>query len=143
MLFRSWRVFATQTRGYNGEPRLLTLISASGTRIVRHVRVKSDAKPFDPAWDSYFAKRRETRMLERLQGRGFPKWLWQQQHGQCPGCGQLIDEEDRWAIQPVVPFTAGGARSLTNLKLLHSSCQRPFRVAIGNLSVRDRRVPAP
>ena len=35
-------------------------------------------------------------MLERLQDRGFPKRLWQQQHGQCPGCGQLIDEEDRW-----------------------------------------------
>jgi len=70
-------------------------------------------------------------MLERLQGRGFPLRLWQQQRGQCPGCGQLIDEDDRWVIQPVVPFTAGSTRSLTNLKLLHSSCQRHFRVASG------------
>src|SRR5581483_1427215 len=139
---RHW-VFATRARGYNVELRTLTLISASDTRIVRHVRVKSDANPFDPAWDSYFAMRRGTRMLERLQGRGFPKRLWQQQRGQCPGCGQLIDEDDRWAIHPIVPFTAGGTRSLTNLKLLHSSCQRPFRVAIGNPSVRDSRVPAP
>jgi RNA-directed DNA polymerase len=139
---RHW-VFATQARGDNDELRMLTLISASDTRIVRHVRVKADANPFDPAWDSYFAERRGKRMLERLQGRDFPKRLWQQQHGQCPGCGQLIDEDDRWVIEPVVPFTAGGTRSLTNLKLLHSSCQRHFRIAIGNLPVRDHRVPAP
>jgi RNA-directed DNA polymerase len=107
---------------------MLSLISASSTRIVRHVRVKSDAKPFDPAWDSYFAARQGMRVLERLQGRSFPKRLWQQQHGQCPGCGQPIVEDDRWVIQPAVPFKFGGARTLTNLKMLHPACQRPLRV---------------
>jgi RNA-directed DNA polymerase len=139
---RHW-MFATQTRGNNGEPRLLPLRSASDTRIVRHVRVKSDANPFDPAWDSYFSQRRCSRMLERLQERSFPQRLWRQQKGQCPGCGQLIDEEDRWVVQPVVPFKAGGTRSLTNLKLLHSSCQRYFRVANGDLSASNARGPAP
>ena len=71
------------------------LYSASAARIVRHVRVKSDANPFDPAGDYYFAQRREARMLERLQDRGFPRRLWQQQNGQCPGCAQPIEEEDR------------------------------------------------
>jgi RNA-directed DNA polymerase len=139
---RHW-VFATQTRGYTGEPRTLALISASDTRIVRHVRVRSDANPFDPAWDSYFAQRKSARMLERLQARGFPKRLWQQQHGKCPGCGQLIDEDDRWAVQPAVPLKAGGTRSLTNLKLLHSTCRRSFRIVTGTVPVRDHRVPAP
>ena len=139
---RHW-VFATQTRGDTDEPRILPLRLASDTRIVRHVRVKSDANPFDPAWDSYFAQRKCSRMLERLQERSFPKRLWQQQKGQCPGCGQLIDEEDRWVVQPVVPFKAGGARSLTNLKLLHPSCQRRFRVANGSLSASGARGPAP
>ena len=136
-------VFATQTRGYDGKPRMLTLISASDTRIVRHVGVKSDANPFDPAWDSYFAERQASRMLERLQGRGFPKQLWQQQQGICPVCGQLIVEDDRWEIQPVIPFKSGGARSLTNLKMLHSTCQRPFRVATGMVSGGEHRVPVP
>src|SRR6185312_4494795 len=92
---RHW-VFAAQTRRYDGKPSMLSLISASDTRIVRHVRVKSDANPFDPAWDSYFAQRQGTRMLERLQDRSFPKRLWRQQRGLCPGCGQLIVEDDRW-----------------------------------------------
>ena len=79
---RQW-VFATETRKYTGEPRTLTLYSASDTRIVR------------------------------------------------------------WTIQPAIPFKARGTRSLTNLKLLHSSCLRPFRIANGHLSADDNPVPAP
>ena len=140
--YRHW-VFATQARGYDGKPKMLTLFSASSTRIVRHVGVKSDANPFDPVWDSYFAARQGTRMLERLQERGFPKRLWQQQQGKCPGCGQLIVEGDRWVIQAAIPFESGGARSLTNLKMLHSTCQRSFRIVTGKASGDDYRVPAP
>lgn len=138
---RHW-VFATQTRGYDGAPRTLSLFSAASTRIVRHVGVKADANPFDPAWDSYFVERQGTRMLERLQGRGFPNKLWQQQQGKCPGCGQLIVEDDRWVLRPVVPFKAGGGRTVTNLKMLHSTCQRSFRIAAGT-SGGDDRVSAP
>jgi RNA-directed DNA polymerase len=139
---RNW-VFAIQTRGRNGESRLLKLRLASATRIVRHVKVKSDANPFDPAWDSYFAQRKSRRMMERLQERGLPKQLWQQQQGYCAGCGQLIEENDRWVLQPAIPVEAGGTRPLANLKMLHSSCQRLFRVATGKAPPRDYRVPAP
>jgi len=136
-------VFATSPREQIGGPGMLRLLSASDTRIVRHVGVKADANPFDPAWRPYFAERESTRMLERLRGRGFPKQLWQQQHGQCPGCGQLLLEEDRWLIRPVVPFSVGGTRSLTNLKMLHSTCQRLFRVASRKLIEGDPEKPAP
>jgi RNA-directed DNA polymerase len=135
---RHW-VFNAEARGNNGKPRRLTLFKASDIRIVRHVRVKSDANPFDPAWDSYFAQRKRARMLEQLQERSFPKQLWQQQKGICPGCGQLIDTESRWVIQPIVPFKSGGTRALTNLKLLHSSCQRSFRIVMGEVPMGDHR----
>ncbi len=139
---RHW-VFAAAIRGYNGEPRILSLFSATDTRVVRHVRVKSDANPFDPVWDSYFAQRNRSRMLQRLQDRSFPKRLWQQQEHKCPVCDQLIADEDPWLIRPVIPFKAGGTRSLANMKMLHSSCQRQFRIANGKLSASDSRVPAP
>jgi len=138
---RHW-VFATTIRGYNGESRFLPLRSASDTRIVRHVRVKSDANPFDPVWDSYFAMRKRSRMLQRLQDRSFPKQLWQQQEGKCPVCGQLIDDESQWLIRPAAPITAGGTRSLAK-QMLHSTCQRRFRIANGKLSASDTGVPAP
>jgi RNA-directed DNA polymerase len=138
---RHW-VFATTIRGYNGESRFLALRSAQETRIVRHVRVQSDANPFDPVWDSYFAMRKRSRMVQRLQDRSFPKRLWQQQEGQCPVCGQLIDDEDQWLIRPVVPIKAGGTRSLANLQMLHSPCQRRFRIANGHFAASDTEVPA-
>src|SRR5690606_29742139 len=103
--------------------------SASQTRIARHARVKTAANPFDPAWDQYFAQRRGSRMLERLRERGFPKWLWRQQGGKCPGCGQLIDEDDRWVIISLAPIKPGETRSTTGAIMLHSSCQRHLRVA--------------
>jgi RNA-directed DNA polymerase len=136
-------VFAATIQGYNGEPRILALLSASDTRIVRHVGVKSDANPFDPVWDSYFATRKRSRMLQRLQDRSFPKRLWQQQEGKCPVCGQLIDDEVPWLIRPVVPIKVGGTRSIANLKMLHSPCQRRFRIANGKVSASDDRVPVP
>ena len=34
-----------------------TLLRASSTRIVRHVKVRQEANPYDPAFDEYFAKR--------------------------------------------------------------------------------------
>ena len=82
-------------------------------------------------------------MLQRLQDRSVPKQLWQQQRGQCAVCGQLIDDEAQWLIRPVVPIKVGGTRSLANLKMLHSTCQRQFRIANGNLPARDHRGPAP
>jgi RNA-directed DNA polymerase len=139
---RHW-VFATTIRGYNGAPRTLSLLSATDTRIVRHVRVKADANPFDPAWDAYFAEHKCSRMLQRLQDRRFPKQLWQQQEGKCPVCGQLIDDENQWLTRPMVPIKAGGTRSLANLKILHPTCQRQFRIANGKLSASDTEVPAP
>jgi len=143
--FRHW-VFAARARGYKDEPRTKVLFSAADVRIVRHVGVKSDANPFDPAWDDYFAQRQRTRVLQRLQNRRLLKQLWQQQDGKCLGCGQLIDESDRWRVLPVVPFQAGGTRSPTNLRMLHPTCHRRLRAAAGSLSgpaALVHRLPSP
>ena len=66
-------------------------------------------------------------MQEGLPEGSLPKRLWQQQEGYCPECGQLIEEEERWALQPAVPLQDGGTRPLATPKMLHSSCQRLFR----------------
>jgi RNA-directed DNA polymerase len=137
------QVFATKTRGYSGESSMLTLRLASETRIFRHVRVKADFNPFDPVWDAYSVKRKRSRMLQRLQDRSVPKHLWQQQQGECAVCGQLIDDEAHWLLRPLVPLKAGGTRSLANLRMLHSSCQRQFRIANRDHPASDHRVPAP
>jgi RNA-directed DNA polymerase len=132
-------VFAVQTREDNGDSRILELLSASATRIVRHVRVKSGANPFDPVWDQYFAMRKRSRMLQRLQDRGFPKRLWQQQEGKCPVCGQLIDDEllSEFSRFPVSDHPADdvAAKNIQNHKQMEA---RPL-----GRSLEFGNVPAP
>ena len=52
-------VFAARNsvRARDGNPMWCRLVSLAATRIVRHVKIKSDANPFDPQWDGYFADR--------------------------------------------------------------------------------------
>ena len=53
---RSWVFSATPARSWEKKGGLLIFTAA--TPIRRHVKINSDANPFDPAWDEYLAKRR-------------------------------------------------------------------------------------
>ncbi len=53
---RNW-IFAAETK-VNGTTKRLRLFRAMTIPIVRHVKIRSTANPFDPAWTSYFARRR-------------------------------------------------------------------------------------
>lgn len=39
----------------------ITLVNASDTRIRRHIKIRSDANPYDPAWNDYFEQRKYRR----------------------------------------------------------------------------------
>lgn len=55
---RSWAFAAmTDERSADGTPKVVTLRSASDVRIQRHLKVRANANPFDPAWQPYFAAR--------------------------------------------------------------------------------------
>lgn len=49
---RIW-VFADQ----DDEENWLSLVKASDTKIVRHVKVRKEANPYDPIWETYFKDR--------------------------------------------------------------------------------------
>jgi len=53
---RQW-IFATKIKDKDGEQKLFKLYDASGVKIRRHIRIKADANPFNPAFKQYFAKR--------------------------------------------------------------------------------------
>jgi len=53
---RSW-VFSTKTRNKAGETKFLDLFIATSVKIKRHVKIRGDANPFDPAFTDYFNKR--------------------------------------------------------------------------------------
>ena len=53
---RTW-VFAADTK-VKGSTQRLRLYRTATIPIIRHVKVRGKANPFDPAWKSYFARRR-------------------------------------------------------------------------------------
>jgi len=117
---RNW-VFRSQVIDDNGEVTFARLVRASDVTIRRHRKIKAEANPFDPAWDSYFAERRS--LLMQRQGRRLPPKLWEAQKGICPVCREPITTERGWNIHLVVPRALGGTNARSNLVLLHLNCQ--------------------
>ena len=51
-------VFHETRRNARGKPETRSLLTAGRTSIVRHIKIRSDANPFDPRFVDYFVKRR-------------------------------------------------------------------------------------
>lgn len=54
---RDW-VFRADKKDKDGRWSTVRLLKAADVPIRRHRKIRADANPFDPAWNSYFAKRR-------------------------------------------------------------------------------------
>lgn len=120
---RSW-LFAAAT----GEtppkqtPAWTALFRAADLSIWRHIKVKADANPFDPLWETYFEERLTLKMKSSLQGRQKLRSLWLKQAGICPTCRQPLEERRGWHVHHVVPRARGGNNGWANLLMLHPNC---------------------
>lgn len=128
---RGW-VFAVDTgeKLSNGQPKLKSLRDICDTAIRRHRKVKADANPFDPKWESYFEERLGFKMLDSLQGRKKLIRLWLEQERCCPICDQLITKTSGWHVHHIVQRVDGGKDGSTNLVMVHPDCHRQIH-AIG------------
>jgi|GEM_PF-2332113 len=64
--------------------------------------------------------------IERGLARSFTAkvFLWRQQDGLCPYCGQPITWATGWSIHHIFPRSQGGSDRLANLQLMHPDCHR-------------------
>lgn len=122
---RGW-VFAMETGEYlsTGAPRLVELRDICDTKIRRHRKIKADANPFDPKWESYFEERHGFKMLETLHGRKKLIRLWLGQDRKCPVCGQMITKASKWHVHHLVRRVDGGKDGNSNLVMFHPDCHR-------------------
>ncbi|MUG95258.1 restriction endonuclease [Scytonema sp. UIC 10036] len=106
-------VFATPNKGNN----LLRLINHRDTPIVRHIKVKGEASPYDGNliyWSSRMGTHPE--VPKRVTT------LLKQQKGKCAHCGLYFREEDVLEIDHKIPLSKGGKDEYKNLQLLHRHC---------------------
>ena len=106
-------VFATAREGKNP----MQLVKHSATPIVRHVKVKGDASPYDGNlvyWSSRMGKHPE--VTKRVAT------LLKKQNGKCTHCDLFFKDGDIWEIDHIVPKSKGGKNDSQNLQLLHRHC---------------------
>jgi RNA-directed DNA polymerase len=111
----------TTSQGKTQEHRLIRL---AYTPIKRHLKVKAEANPYDPAWERYFEARLGMKMADTLQGRRRLLYLWREQSGRCPVCEQPITQLTGWHSHHIVWRSQGGSDGVANRVLLHPACHQ-------------------
>ncbi|WDD30681.1 group II intron reverse transcriptase/maturase [Nostoc sp. UHCC 0926] len=105
--------FVTRQKGQNP----MRLRSHAETLIVRHVKVKGDASPYDGNliyWSSRMGEHPEvsTRVATLLKA----------QKGKCTHCQLYFREEDVLEVDHKIPRSKGGKDEYKNLQILHKHC---------------------
>ncbi len=97
----------------------LHLIYATDMKIIRWLKTKSEATPFDERFTEYFEDRDTERMFREINGRRKLNALYKKQNGICPHCGEAITAEREFRIH-----TEMGADYKEKNILLHADCHR-------------------
>ena len=105
--------FATRQEGSNP----MRLRSHADTPIVRHVKVKGEASPYDGNLIYW-----STRMGTHPEATTRMATLLKKQKGKCTHCGLYFREEDVLEIDHITPKSLGGKDQYDNLQLLHRHC---------------------
>jgi RNA-directed DNA polymerase len=118
-------VFAGVILDRKGTGWPIRLMSAAGVKALRWRKIRSEANPYDPAWEAYLEARRTWKMGQTLAGRGRIEYLWKGQGGRCVACGQALQvEEQPWHVHHRHWRCYGGQDTFDNLELLHDHCHR-------------------
>jgi RNA-directed DNA polymerase len=135
---QDWSFFG-ETCDDEGQPSQVWLRHARSTPIKRHVKVKGDANPYDPAYETYFEHREGTHMQATFRGTRTLRFLWHEQSGLCTVCNTKITRITGWRLHHCVPRVMGGSHSAENRVLLHPECHD--RVHNQRISVSKPRLP--
>ena len=100
------------------------LFSAAQMPIKRHTKIKAEANPYDPQWETYFEERLGIKMANTLLGRRKLLFLWKQQNGLCPVCHQKITKVTGWNRHHLIWKSKGGKEDADNCVLLHPNCHQ-------------------
>jgi len=95
----------------------MELLTHANTPIVRHIKVKGVASPFDGNW-TYWSKRRG----EYPETPNRVASLIKRQKGICSHCGLYFTSTDIVEVDHIKPTSLGGKDTYDNLQLLHKHC---------------------
>ena len=94
-----------------------TLPLHSETEIIRHIKVRGEASPYDGN-STYWA----TRMGKHPEIKSAVARLLKKQQGKCNFCNLTFKPEDKIERDHIIALQAGGANKIDNLQALHKHC---------------------
>ena len=100
------------------------LTDAAQVPIKRHTKIRGEANPYDPQWESYYEKRLDVKMVETFKGKQWLSHLWKEQGGLCPVCHQKITKITGWHSHHLLWRSKGGPDTKENRVLLHPTCHQ-------------------
>jgi RNA-directed DNA polymerase len=119
---RHW-IFHGTLPDKDGKGRPISLQEAGRVSVRRHVKIRSAANPYDPAWEPYLEERLSKQLEGTLEGRGRIAYLWKSQEGRCVRCGQALRPSEKpWHVHHRRWRCHGGQETVGNLELLHRNC---------------------
>ena len=134
---RDWSFFG-ETCDDEGQTNKVWLYYAKSTPLKRHVKVKGEANPYDPTYETYFEEREGAHLLETFRGTRTLRYLWYEQRGLCTLCTTTITRITGWRLHSCVSRVMGGSAGATYRVLLHPECHD--RVHCQRLSVSKPRL---
>jgi len=120
---RNW-IFSGELRKRDGTKKTADLFRADSRPIRRHIKIKGEANPYDPQWETYFEKRLDVKMEVSLRGRRKLLYLWKQQNGLCPNCNRKITKITGWHSHHIIWRSRGGSDGAENRVMLHPTCHK-------------------
>jgi len=106
------------------EEQTYYLTDAAHVPIKRHIKIRGEANPYDPQWESYYEKRLDVKMVDTLKGKQWLIHLWKEQSGLCPVCHQKITKITGWHSHHLLWRSKGGPDTKENRVLLHPTCHQ-------------------
>lgn len=114
---QDWTFFAK-----NEDGKFATIFKASSIKIQRHPKIKGSANPYCKEDETYFEKRQEMSMLNKLVGKRILRYLYKRQKGYCGVCQKQITAQTGWNAHHLQAKHLGGKWIAENLVLLHPVC---------------------
>ncbi len=81
---------------------LQRLVSCKDIPIKRHIKIRSEANPYDPVDELYFEQRQVKRWKEGKMQRGKLRMIWERQGYRCQICHQLFRDNEDWDIHHII-----------------------------------------
>jgi len=116
-----YRFFA-ETTSRRGKKVKIMLVNVTKTPIIRHIKVKGTASPFDPTLTGYWQKREQRTAQRRDIRRKVEREIAESQNWRCVYCKEPLGNGQMLELHHRVPVKDGGTDDPSNLIWLHQAC---------------------